>query len=112
MTPKPKALSIIIDSNEPPWVQELDFADTPTSVSGLPTGDVWVALHNELIVIERKTMSDLLASINDGRLFAQAAEMADASKWAYVVLHDKPHGFALNPAPDPQVPFTCQPFLF
>ncbi len=88
---KPKALSIILDSSEPDWVKELKFGDTPISISNLPTGDVWVALQDELIVIERKTMSDLIGSIDDGRLFAQAAEMADASKWAYVVLHDRPH---------------------
>jgi len=43
-------------------------------------------LLSRLLVVERKTFSDLLASIADGRLFDQCARMVEISKWCYLAV--------------------------
>lgn len=78
--------AILLDSREPPEVQKLDFG-CPAVVTALECGDLWASCADgELLVIERKTPSDLLASIGDGRIFLQAQRMRERSKWAYVVV--------------------------
>lgn len=79
--------SIMIDSREPQWMQMLRPAGIQPAVTALDAADVWVATADgQLLVIERKTVTDLLASIADGRLFVQAARMRELSPWAYVVV--------------------------
>lgn len=79
--------AVLIDQREPLWVQSLSFGGVPVAVTLLDCGDFRVACDdgNELIV-ERKTPSDLLSSIADGRLVAQAAAMAAESRWAYLLI--------------------------
>ena len=78
--------AIAIDSREPDWVKALNFG-APTVVSTLSAGDAWVTTkENRLIVIERKTPSDFLESIKDGRLFNQASKMRQLTSWCYVVI--------------------------
>ena len=78
--------AILLDSREPSWVQELTFDDVPTSVTALTAGDAWLAVEDAVISIERKTFGDLLGSIQDGRLFDQAARMVELSPWCYLVV--------------------------
>jgi DNA excision repair protein ERCC-4 len=82
-------LKIVIDSREPSWVQS-QISAYPLlgigEISTLPCGDVWIAQEDDLVIIERKEPNDLLASIADGRLFNQCAEMRQESDWCYVVI--------------------------
>lgn len=82
--------AVIIDSREPDDVRGLRFGQAPTLVQALPTGDAMLATENAMLLVERKTLSDLLASIADGRLVAQAAEMSKASPWSYLVITEIP----------------------
>lgn len=78
---------VLIDQREPHWVQQLKFGDAPTAVVMLDTGDLHVACADgTVLIIERKTPEDLLASIGDGRLFNQAANMIATSPWSYIVI--------------------------
>ena len=53
----------------------------------LQCGDVWLTGDDgALLIVERKTASDLVASIADGRLFDQAAAMVQLSPWSYVAI--------------------------
>jgi ERCC4-type nuclease len=78
--------AVLIDSREPPWVQALRFNPAPVAVQELPAGDACLATSDAMILVERKTPSDLLGSIADGRLFAQVAEMRKQTPWVYVVV--------------------------
>jgi ERCC4-type nuclease len=79
--------SVIIDSREPNHIQALKFGGTPKITMQLETGDLWVATDDgEMLIIERKTPSDLLGSIKDGRLFQQVAAMREKSKWCYLMI--------------------------
>ena len=49
----------------------------------LKVGDFLVA--NQLLV-ERKTIKDLVASIKDGRIFQQAARLTSSSKYSMIIL--------------------------
>lgn len=76
-----------IDSREPEHIQKLKFGGVPCVVTALDCGDLWASCSDgELLVIERKTTADLLASISDGRIFQQALKMRERSPWAYVVV--------------------------
>ncbi len=81
--------AIAIDSREPPWVKDLSF-DSSLRVKPDPAlefGDAWIMTDNgDLIVVERKTPTDLLGSIKDGRVFPQVKGLREKSKWAYVVV--------------------------
>lgn len=77
----------IIDSREPQSILNLKFGGVPTMRLQLETGDLWASTDDgEMLVIERKSPSDLLGSIKDGRLFNQCAAMREKSKWAYVIV--------------------------
>ena len=79
--------SVLIDHREPPHVRRLDFEGATVAVTQLSCGDIWVAAADgNLLIIERKTADDLLASIADGRLFEQTAAMVDLSPWAYIAV--------------------------
>ncbi len=78
--------SVMIDSREPAWVQALKFGNVPTAVAQLETGDVWAAVDDGVLIIERKTPSDLLHTIKEGRLLPQVARMREMSPWCYVVI--------------------------
>lgn len=71
-------IAIRIDSREPGWVKELEFGGVAKVVEKLETGDAEVWLDSgEILLIERKTVEDLLGSIADGRLFAQGQRLAE-----------------------------------
>lgn len=78
---------IFVDSREPSQITSLKFGGVPVAVTTLEAGDCWASTDDgALLVIERKTPSDLLGSIKDGRLFQQVAAMVKQSKWSYVVI--------------------------
>jgi len=86
--------AVILDSNDvsaAPWLLDLDWG-CPVSKTDLHhVGDAWATVDDlATLVIERKTLSDLLASIRDGRLFTQAAAMVKVSAWAYEVVTELP----------------------
>jgi len=80
-------LSIVVDKREPDWVRDLDFGVPTANNVILDAGDLWAATSDsQMLVVERKTVSDLLGSISDGRLFNQVARMRELSPWCYVVI--------------------------
>jgi ERCC4-type nuclease len=77
----------MLDSREPTHIQALRFGGVPTVVATLEDGDLWASTADgAMLVVERKTPSDLLSSIKDGRLFQQAAAMRQRSQWAYLAV--------------------------
>lgn len=78
---------ILIDNREPSHILNLKFGGVPSIKMQLDCGDLWASTDDgEMLIIERKTPSDLLGSIKDGRLFSQVAAMRDKSKWCYVMV--------------------------
>jgi ERCC4-type nuclease len=69
---------LFIDSREPPTLRQLvrRAVEAPSQVITLDSGD-YMMLDKDgcSMAIERKTWSDLLGSITDGRLFDQLARM-------------------------------------
>ena len=90
MSTKASVTSVLVDQREPssiPDALHAKFAGIPLSITLLQVGDVWLATSDgSMLVVERKTPSDLLSSLRDGRLFAQASEMRGVSPWAYLVI--------------------------
>lgn len=78
--------AVILDSREPTWVQQLRFGSASVMVQALPAGDACIATPSAVILVERKTAADLLASIADDRLFTQIGEMRKQTPWVYVVV--------------------------
>ena len=77
----------IIDSREPEWVQKLAFGGAVTAASMLEAGDLLLTCDDgTLLVIERKTPSDLLNSIRDDRLWTQLAGIRAVSRWSYLII--------------------------
>lgn len=79
--------AVMIDTREPDWVQKLKFGSDAVSVVCLDQGDLMaVCDDSQIILVERKTPDDLLASIRDGRLLDQASDMLLRTRWAYLVI--------------------------
>lgn len=78
--------SVVIDRREPEWCRDLRLASVTPLIQELPAGDAWVMTDDAVLVIERKSLADLCASIADGRLLNQVIEMRRASEWCYVVV--------------------------
>lgn len=87
--PRPnRATTIVVDSREPAWVQALTFgAPAKPAIAPLPAGDVLAMCDDgAAVAIERKTAGDLLGSLRDGRLLAQAGGLRAVTPWSYVVV--------------------------
>jgi len=85
--------AVVFDKNDlvaAPWIRGLDFGDVPVSDDNLEAGDAWLATEDAFLIVERKTLNDLLQSIRDGRLFSQAAKMVKVSSWCYEVVTELP----------------------
>lgn len=81
------ATAILVDSREPAWVQELAWGGVTKAVTMLEHGDLWLTTKaGALLIVERKTVNDLLGSIRDGRLWPQVAGMIAQTRWCYVVI--------------------------
>lgn len=80
-------VSVIVDSREPAWVQQLAFGGAAVTTAPLDAGDLLaVCDDDQVIVVERKTASDLLNSIRDERLWPQLAALREVSPWSYLVI--------------------------
>lgn len=84
-------MAIVIDDRERALAHDLEtrYGDVGISRARLGVGDVHLVQSGEVVyVIERKTRSDLRASLLDGRFADQRARMVDAcgrSRCAYVI---------------------------
>ena len=86
-------ISAVVDSREPTWCQELTFGGVPVAVTMLDAGDVMVATDDgAIIVVERKTATDLLNTLRDDRLFPQLQRLHDMTPWGYLVVCGSLHG--------------------
>jgi ERCC4-type nuclease len=86
-SPSDPLVQVLVDSREPEWVRSLPFGGATVSASLIEVGDVLgLTGSGAAVLIERKTAGDLLASIKDGRLIAQAAAMREVTEWAYLVV--------------------------
>jgi ERCC4-type nuclease len=79
-------LSIIVDDRElssgvVDLLRERDGVSI--AVERLPVGDYRI---DDFLLVERKTLLDLVASIKDGRLFAQGCRLADSQLWTALIL--------------------------
>ncbi len=85
---------ILIDTNEismAPWLW--DVIDHPAKMKASIVGDLQVHTDTgELLIFERKSPSDYLASIKDGRRSNQAVEMLEKSQWSYMIITNSFHG--------------------
>lgn len=86
--------AIMIDTNEiatAPWINKLTFGGVPKMPANLEYGDLLATTETgDMVVVERKTPSDLLNSIKDNHIFAQAAGMRALSPWCYLVITGVP----------------------
>jgi len=79
--------ALFVDSREPSWVQDLKFDGAMKVVSALDCGDLWASTADgALVVVERKTSTDLLGSLSDERLWHQLGAMRAKSQWAYLII--------------------------
>lgn len=79
--------AVLIDQREPDWIKRFTFGNALVVTTLLEHGDFQITCDDGAVVlVERKTASDLLASIADGRLFAQASGMIQASRWSYLLI--------------------------
>lgn len=79
--------AVLIDQREPEWVRRLTFGGALVATTLLEHGDFQVACDDgNVLLIERKTPSDLLGSLADGRLLVQMAEMSKTSIWSYLLI--------------------------
>lgn len=85
--PRNRPVLVQVDATEPAWVKALTWGEATVSVASLPAGDL-LALCDDgcAVAVERKSAGDLLQSLRDGRLLAQAADMRAVTPWAYVVV--------------------------
>ena len=85
-----KLEAVVIDRREPEWVQALTFGGVPVMTAELEYGDIQALCQDgATLLIERKTGSDFLNTLRDGRLFPQAAGLAQArsvTTWPYLLI--------------------------
>jgi ERCC4-type nuclease len=82
-----KITSIIIDSREPAWVQNLEFGGVPKAIAPLDAGDFLIAASdNRTLGIERKTSSDFLNTLAADRLFPQLTRLREQTAFAYLLI--------------------------
>ena len=63
--------TLTIDSREHELIQLCQEKQIPIQTGSLPVGDIMITWGEQTLVFERKTMSDLAASIKDGRFREQ-----------------------------------------
>ena len=79
--------SAIIDSRESAAVKRLTFGGILTTVMALDAGDLMpVCDDGSILLIERKTPSDLLSTLGKKRFFPQIERMIEVTPWCYVVI--------------------------
>lgn len=82
--------SVIIDSREPAWVQNLRFYGAKKTVMEMEYGDIWATCDDgQTLVIERKEPEDFVGSMMSNRLLKQAYGLSQLRKgglWTYVMI--------------------------
>ncbi len=79
--------AVLVDSREPEWAQKLTFGCPSVAVTLLDVGDYWLTCSDgALVLVERKTSSDLLNTLRDDRLFPQLQAMRERSPWSYLAI--------------------------
>jgi ERCC4-type nuclease len=79
----------INDTREPNWIQALTYGGVPTVTTALPAGDVMATCDDDqILLIERKTPTDLLNTLRQMRLFPQCQQMTEITPWSYLVITD------------------------
>jgi len=83
------SIQVVVDDRESGNVEKfLAQADGVTVIrQRLPVGDFFV---DQQMLVERKTVTDLAASIIDGRLFRQAINLASSDIQSMLILEDPP----------------------
>lgn len=82
---------IYIDSREPESIrlglpQALGSGPGPYFIQELDAGDIMIIHAGRMALVERKTVSDLLSSVADGRLVAQCSEMSRRSPYPILLI--------------------------
>ncbi|MEM2925611.1 MAG: ERCC4 domain-containing protein [Methanocellales archaeon] len=76
-------MKIFIDHREPEKIAQflseyyIDF-----EIKQLPAGDLWIVKDGELVLIERKTISDFVASLRNNRLWEQLLRFSSSTEIA------------------------------
>ena len=87
---KPSEITIGVDTREQEgWTSELESQGFNVTTATLPTGDVTVLVPDlsNVVVIERKTLGDLVASITQGRdRFSREVFRMRAYRYPYLVI--------------------------
>ena len=85
-------IHIIIDDREPQAMDTLFAQNNGLFLKRqrLPTGDY---LINDRLLVERKTIADLAASIVDGRLFRQAMGLASSEHLPLLIIEGSPEEY-------------------
>ena len=83
--------SVVIDSREPEWVQNLNWFGAEKSVSCMDAGDLLAVCDDGAgLLIERKTPTDFLGSLVSQRMMLQAAMKLAPYRalgfWPYVMI--------------------------
>ena len=82
--------AVMLDINETvtaPWTGDLTWGGATKIVTKLSCGDLIATTDGgDLIAVERKTVSDLLASIKDKHIFKQCASMRALTSWCYLLI--------------------------
>ena len=80
-------IAATIDSREPKWAKSLTFDGIPVSKTELSAGDYkLICSDGAIILVERKTVDDLLNTIKENRLFDQVARMKEETDWCYLLI--------------------------
>lgn len=84
-------MMLIVDTNEkatnPKVVAELEKNFSQVIIANLNSADINIPLDDgSVLAIERKTPSDFLSSISDGRLFHQAELMSKQAKYCAIII--------------------------
>lgn len=82
--------SVIVDSREPDWVQNLSFYGAKKLIMEMEYGDIWVTCDDaETLIIERKEPEDFVNSMTSGRMLQQANGLAQyrmSGIWTYLMI--------------------------
>lgn len=79
--------SAIIDSRESTAIKKLTFGGVPTTVMALDAGDLMATCSdNQIVLVERKTPSDLLSTLRSKRFLPQVEKETKITPWTYVVI--------------------------
>ena len=82
--------SVIIDSREPDWVQNLEFYGAKKTVMEMEFGDIWATCDDgQTLVIERKEPEDFIGSMVSNRMIKQAyglSQLRNGGLWPYLMI--------------------------